>query len=299
MSQFLQILVNGLLLAGLYATMSYGLAMIYGVMKIINLAHAAFIMLGAYLAWTLFTYAYIDPLLSAPLITVFFFVFGMLLYRFVVRRVPMADVPTLPSLLLLFAIWLILKNLAYLIWTGNDRSILTGYTFTAFDIGGIRIGLVQFIIFLVGVGILLVLRLFMSRTYVGLAIRALTQNREASLLVGIPADRIAMIAFGMGTALAALAGALMALLYSFTPEFGSTFLLRAFCIVVLGGLESFGGVAFGALVLALAESYAVTFMEASLEPAIAFTILVVALIVMPTGIARTIEEWQIKRQIAQ
>jgi branched-chain amino acid transport system permease protein len=295
---WVQISVNALLLAGLYATMSYGLTMIYGVMKIINLAHAGFIMLGAYVTWTLYTYAGIDPFVSIPIVFALFFVVGAVMHRYVVRRLPVSETPTLPSLLLLFAVWLILRNIAYLVWTGDDRSILTSYTFLSFDVADINLGFNQLAIFVISVVVLVVLQTFLNRTYVGLAIRALTQNREASLLVGVPADRIAMIAFGLGTALAALAGSLMALLYSFTPEFGGAFLLRAFSIIVLGGLESFSGVALGALVLAFAESFAVTMMQASLQPAVAFTILVAALVIMPRGIIRTIHDWRLRTQVS-
>ncbi|BCJ86023.1 branched-chain amino acid ABC transporter permease [Effusibacillus dendaii] len=284
MNTFFDLLVSSILLAGLYMTMSFGLTMIYGVMKIINLAHAGVIMLGAYLTYTLYHTLGIDPILSLVINLPLFFLFGMFIHRVFVSRVPLADVPTLPSLLLLFGIWLILQNIAYLIWSGNDRSIMTAYTTSTFQILGAHVSLIRVIVFVISILALIFLQLFLSRTYMGKAIRAITQNRNSARLAGIDVERISMVAFGIGIAFAALAGTLMSTMYSFNPDFGRTFLLKAFVIIVLGGLESFYGVAIGALLLALFESYSALFIQASLQPAISFTLLVVILIFLPGGI---------------
>jgi len=288
-TDLLSVTVSGLLLAGLYATMSYGLTMIYGVMKIINLSQAGTFMLAAYVAFTLFTYLGLDPMLSLVIIVPAFFLFGMLLQRLFVSRVPLANTPTLPSLLLLFGIWLVLQNLAYMIWTGDDRSILTSYTYSTINFLGLQLSFTRVMVFLIGLLALFALQAFLTRTYTGKAIRALTQNRPACMLVGIDVDRIAMLAFGIGVAFDALAGTLMSLLYAFTPAFGNTFMLKAFVIIVLGGLQNYYGVAIGALVLALVESWAVMFMPASLQPAIAYTLLVIVLVLMPRGITGLLE----------
>ena len=289
MTDLLSVTVSGLLLAGLYATMSYGLTMIYGVMKIINLSQAGTFMLAAYVAFTLFTSFGLDPMLSLVIIVPAFFLFGMLLHRLFVSRVPLASTPTLPSLLLLFGIWLVLQNLAYMIWTGDDRSILTSYTYSTINLLGLQLSFTRVMVFLIGLLALFALQTFLTRTYTGKAIRALTQNRQACMLVGIDVDRIAMLAFGIGVAFDALAGTLMSLLYAFTPAFGNTFMLKAFVIIVLGGLQNYYGVAIGALILALVESWAVIFMPASLQPAIAYTLLVIVLVLMPRGITGLLE----------
>lgn len=285
MHTILEIFINALLLAGLYATMSFGLTMIYGVMKIINLAHAGIIMLAAYTTFILYSSFSIDPLISLFINFPLFFLLGMVLYKFFVRRVPLSDVPTLPSLLLLFGIWLVLQNLAYLVFGGNDRSIITFYTTSILEVLGFRISFVRLIVFVISILSLILLQMFLSKTFVGKAIRAITQNRESARLAGIDVENISMIAFGIGIALAALAGNLMALIYSFNPDFGRTFLLKAFVIIVLGGLESFYGVALGALILALFESYSALVIQSSLQPAISFTLLVIILLVLPGGLA--------------
>lgn len=286
MRDFVELTLNAVLLAGLYATMSFGLALIYGVMKIINLAHAGFLMLGAFVTFSIFTATGLDPFLSVVIVFPLFCGIGMLLYRGVVRRLPQSgNTPAVQSLLLLFGVWLVLQNLAYYIWTGDTRSIMTGYTMSAVDLFGIKLSVPYLLVFACGVVVLVVLQLVLTRTFLGKAIRAVTQNRMAGQLVGINAERTSMIAFGIGTGLAALAGSLMSVLYPFTPDFGRSFLLKAFCIIVLGGMESFTGVALGALTVALLEQYSPSLgIPNTFQDAITFSLLVVALIVMPQGL---------------
>jgi len=275
------LLVGAILLAGLYATMSYGLALIYGVMKIVNLAHAGVMMWAAYAVFVLIVNAGLNPFL-APLITVpVFFLLGMLLQRYVVRRVMFA--PPISSLLLLFGIWLIMQNISYLGFTGDTRAITTKYTLMTFELLGIAISINRLVVFCVGILALLVMRQFMGRTYMGKAIRATAQDGDASKLVGINTDRVMEIAFGLGIALASLAGSLMALIFAFDPDFGRSHLLKAFCIVVLGGLESMVGVALGSLVLAVAEALSVLWIMPALQDFVSFALLVIVLIVMPGG----------------
>lgn len=288
-NDFLSILISSILLAGLYATMSYGMALIYGVMKIINLAHAGLLMLGAYASLTLWRAAHVDPFLSTLVVGPVFFLLGMAIQRFFVRRVPLSNVPTLPSLLLLFGLWLILQNSAYLIWSGDNQTITTSYVMKTIDLGGVIISVSRLMVFAIGGMILIFLQLFLTRTYVGKALRAVTQNRMAARLSGIGVERISMIAFGLGTALAGIAGAMSAALFSFSPDYGKEALLRAFVIIVLGGLESFSGVALGALVLALLEQFSVRFMPASYQPAVAYAALVLVLVAMPRGLGALLD----------
>jgi branched-chain amino acid transport system permease protein len=281
------VLVNSFLAAGLYATMAYGLAVIYGVMRIINLAHAGIMMLGAYTTFTLFTRFSIDPFLSIVLVVPLFFAGGVVLYRTVVHRLPRSgSTPSMQSLLLLFGVWLVLQNLAYVLWSGDTQSILTPYTLRSVSLFGVRVGVPALAVFGMSTISLLVLEFVLHRTYLGKAIRAVTQNRDAALLSGVDADRISAVAFGIGTAFAGLAGTLLSTLFAFTPDFGRSFLLKAFCIIVLGGLESVTGVAAGAFVLALLENgtAAFTSLPTSLQDALSFTLLVVTLVVLPQGL---------------
>jgi branched-chain amino acid transport system permease protein len=284
LADLVNLLASAVLLAGIYTAMSIGMTVIYGVMKMVNLAHAGFMMLGAYFAYELSQRTPIDPLLAAVLATPVFFLLGIATYWSMVRRVPVADVPTLPSLLLLFGLWLVLQNIGYAIWGADDRSILTPLTMATFRFGGITIPIIRLIVFGVALLSLTSLHIFLTRTWFGRAVRALTQNREAGQLVGIDTQRTAMLTFGLGIAFTGLAGALLATLYSFTPDFGGSFMLRSFVIIVLGGLESFSGVAIGAVIVALIETFSILVVPASYQLAISFILLVVALLVLPGGI---------------
>jgi len=284
-TDLLNLLIAALLLAGVYAVMSVGMTIIYGVMKIVNLAHAGFLMLGAYLVYELYTRLGIDPLLGVFLAFPVFFFIGVAVHRILIRRVPTSDQPTLTSLLLLFGLWLVLQNLGYLVWGNADRAILTPRTLEVLEIGPIGFPTVRLVVFGVALGALAGLEFVLHKTWFGRAVRALMQNGDAGRIVGINVDRTARIAFGVGIAFSGAAGGLLAMLYSFSPDFGGPFLLRAFVIIVLGGLESFAGVAVGSLILALVETFSILALPASYQPAIAFSLLVVALVVLPGGVA--------------
>jgi branched-chain amino acid transport system permease protein len=276
--------IAALLTAGLYAIMSYGLAIIYGVMKVINVSHAGFLMLGAFLTLTYFQQWRLDPVVAAFVNLPVFFVLGWAVYRGLVRRV--ASALPIASLLLLFGLWLVIQNLAVSIWGGEDQSIVTAYTYKAITLYGFRVPLTRLIVFGVALVALSLLHFALGHTYIGKALRATVQDPVAGLLVGIDTERISAVAFGLGTAFAGFAGSLLTLLFSFNPDFGGAFQLKSFTIIVLGGLESLAGVMAGAAVLAFTESYAVLFMRASLQNVIAYALLVVALVVMPGGLGQ-------------
>jgi len=279
--------IAALLTAGLYAIMSYGLAIIYGVMKVINLSHAGFLMLGAFMTLVYFQWWHLDPVAGAFINLPVFFVAGWVVYRALVRRV--ATALPIASLLLLFGLWLVIQNLAVALWGGEDQSIITPYTYKALTLVGFRIPVTRLIVFGVALAVLSVLHFALGHTFIGKALRATVQDPMAGLLVGIDTDRISAMAFGLGTAFAAFAGSLLTLLFSFNPDFGGSFQLKSFTIIVLGGLENLAGVTVGAAVLAFAESYAVLFMRASLQNVIAYALLVVALVVMPGGIGQFLQ----------
>jgi branched-chain amino acid transport system permease protein len=296
----ISVLLNTLLAAGLYATMAYGLAVIYGVMRIINLAHAGVMMLGAYAAYALFTRFGLDPFVSLVVVGPLFFVVGVLLYAAIGKRVAgVGSTPSIESLLVLFGVWLVMQNLAYVIWTGDTQSILTSYTMKSVEVFGVRLGVPSILVFVAGGLTLLFLNVLLKSTYLGKAIRAVTQNRDAALLSGVNADRISAVAFGLGTAFAGIAGAMLASLMAFTPDFGRSFLLKSFCIIVLGGMESVTGVALGALVLAALENglAAYTSVPTSLQDAVSFALLFVALVAFPQGLPSLFTRFQRRAEI--
>jgi branched-chain amino acid transport system permease protein len=291
-AELLNLLVAALLLAGVYAAMSIGMTIVYGVMKIVNLAHAGFLMLGAYFVYELYERWQIDPLLGVVAALPVFFAAGWLVHLVLLRRLPRSDRPALPSLLLLFGLWLVLQNVAYLIWGSADRAILTPRTLAVLHLGPLTVPVVRLAVFAAAVAAVGALELVLHRTWFGRAVRALMQNGDAARLAGVDVDATARLAFGAGVALAGAAGGLLAMLYSFSPDFGAAFLLRSFVVIVLGGLESFAGVAAGALVLALLESASLYVLPASYQPAVAFGALAVALVVLPGGISGAWRRWR-------
>jgi branched-chain amino acid transport system permease protein len=283
-SDYLDLLIKALLLAGVYAAMAVGMTVIYGVMKIVNLAHAGFLMLGAYFAMELFQRFHIDPILGAVIALPVFFLFGMLVHWLLVRWLPKSNTPTLASLLLMFGFLLVLQNAAYLIWGSDDQSILTPLTLSSVQFGPISIPKVNLVVFAAAVICMVILQVVFNRTWFGRSMRSLIQNPYAAQIVGVDDQRTSRLTFGLGTAFAGFAGGLLGMLFSFSPDFGRQFLLRSFVIIVLGGLDSISGVALGAIVLAMVETFGILKIPASYSPALSFALLVIVLLILPKGL---------------
>jgi branched-chain amino acid transport system permease protein len=306
-TDYLDLLIKALLLAGIYAAMAVGMTVIYGVMKIVNLAHAGFLMLGAYFAYELFERFHIDPVLGAVLALPVFFLFGMGVHVVLIRWLPKSDTPTLASLLLMFGFWQVLQNVGYLKWGTTAASIMTERSLHPARFGEIYVSKDKLIVFAAAVASLIVLQIILNRSWFGRSVRSLIQNPYAAKIVGVDDERTARLSFGLGTAFAGFAGGLLALLYPFTPDFGPPFLLRSFVIIVLGGLESVSGVAIGALILALLETFSInvplpwywhgwqfSYLPASYQPIVPFILLVVVLLVLPKGIGGLLEKkWRV------
>ena len=290
--ELISLFISAILLAGLYATMSYGLGLIYGVMKIVNVSHAGFMMLGAYAAYIMIHPDYgirLNPFVAPFVVVPIFFAAGMLLQRYVVRHV--MNAPMITSLLLLFGVWLIIQNIAYIVFSGDTRTITTPYTLQTIRFGkelfgeDLRVSVNRLLVFGVGVVVLVGLQQFMGRTFLGKAIRATATDADAAALVGVNTQRVQMVAFGIGIALAGLAGSLMSLLLAFDPDFGKSHQLKSFTIVVLGGLGSFVGVAVGSLALALIETFSIPAgVPPALQDFVSFALLVIVLVILPGGL---------------
>jgi branched-chain amino acid transport system permease protein len=276
--------VSAVLLAGFYASMAYGLGLIYGVLRIVNLAHGGIIMASAYLTWQLFVHFQLDPYLAIPFALVVFFAVGAGIYLGLVRFLPRGPAGAVQSLLLLFGVWLVIRNVAYLLYGGDDQVIRTDYSTSSVPLLGAHYGLNRVVVFGVSVFALLALHLFLTRTYPGKAIRAVAQNPDSCTLAGINVERVYLLTFGLGTALAGLAGVLASTLFAFNPSFGAAELLRSFVIIVLGGLGSVVGIALGAGVLALAEVFSIYLVPSYLSSAVGFVLLVVVLVLRPGGL---------------
>jgi branched-chain amino acid transport system permease protein len=284
MGHIADLAISAVLLAGLYATMAYGLGLIYGVLRIVNLNHGGMIMVGAYAGWWLHAKLGIDPYLSLIPVTALAFLVGVVIYRVLVRRLPRGAAGGVQSLLLLFGVWLVLRNAAYLLFTGNDQTIRTEYSTRALSLAGAFLSVNRVAVFALALLVLLGLHALLTKTYLGKAIRAVAQNPDSCTLVGVPVERIYALTFGLGTGLAALAGLLAATLFSFNPDFGATELLKSFVVVVLGGLGSVAGTAIAALILALVEVFAILVLPAYLTAAVGFVLLVLVLVIRPGGL---------------
>jgi branched-chain amino acid transport system permease protein len=284
MARFIDLALSAILRAGLYATMAYGLGLIYGVLRVVNLAHGGIIMAGAYLGWVLFEKAGLDPYLSIPIVLPLCFGLGVVLYRLLVRHLPRGAAGGPASLLLLFGVWLVLRNIAYLLFTGNDRVIRTSYSTQSLPFLGTHVSMNRLAVLGVALCIPVLLHLLLRRTYVGRAIRAVAQNADSCTLVGIDVERIYTLTFGLGTALAGLAGLLAATLFSFDPSTGSGELLKSFVVVVLGGLGSVFGTALAALIVAVVEVFAILVLPSYLTDAVGFVMLVLVLVLRPGGL---------------
>jgi branched-chain amino acid transport system permease protein len=283
-ARFAELVLTSVLLAGLYATMAYGLGLIYGVLRIVNLNHGGMIMAGAYAGWYLHSRFGIDPYLALLPVAAASFVVGIAIYRLLVHRLPRGAAGGVQSLLLLFGVWLIMRNAAYLLFSGNDQTLRTTYSTRAAVVAGALVSVNRVAVFGVALLTLAILHLLLTRTYLGKAIRAVAQNPESCTLVGIPVERIYALTFGLGTALAAIAGLLGATLFPFNPGFGAAELLKSFVVVVLGGLGSVAGTAVAALILAVVEVFAILFIPAYLTAAVGFVLLVLVLVLRPGGL---------------
>jgi branched-chain amino acid transport system permease protein len=284
LARLVDLTVSAVLLAGLYATMAYGLGLIYGVLRVVNLAHGGVIMAGAYLGWVLHGWIALDPYASIPLVVAATFLLGVVMYRVLVRHLPRGAAGGPASLLLLFGVWLVLRNVAYLLFTGNDQAIRTAYSTRSLPLLGSYVSVNRLAVLAIAVVTPALLHLLMKRTYLGRAIRAVAQNADSCTLVGVDVSRIYTITFGIGTALAGLAGLLSATIFSFNPGYGAGELLKSFVVVVLGGLGSFIGIGVAALILAVVEVFAILVLPSYLTSAVGFVMLVLVLVFRPGGL---------------
>lgn len=284
MGRFVDMVVAAVLLAGLYAMMAYGLGLIYGVLRVVNLAHGGVIMAGAYLGWVLHARLGLDPYLAIPIVFAVSFGIGVALYEGLVRRLARGAAGGPASLLLLFGVWLVLRNIAYLLFTGNDQSIRTAYSARSVALLGTQVSINRLVVLGVAALIAVGLHLLLRRTQLGRAIRAVAQNADSCTLVGIDVRRIYVVTFGLGTGLAGVAGLLLATIFSFNPSSGSSELLKSFVVVVLGGLGSSSGIAIAALIVATVEVFAILVLPAYLTTAVGFLLLVIVLVVRPGGL---------------
>jgi len=278
----LQAVINGLLFGAVYATIGIGFSLVWGVMNIINVAHGSFIMIGAYLSYTLYVAVGIDPFLSIPVVMAALFIIAYIIQKFVLNRVVRGSV--FITLTFTFGLQILIANICLLIWSADFRSVKLPYSSAGFQIGGVVIPLVRLGIFAVALILTGLFYLFMRKTKTGIAINATALNFEGAKTVGIDVFNIYAVTFGVSAALAGAAGCLISPIMSVNPFVGGPLVAKAFVIAILGGLGSTMGALVGGLVLGLVETVGTVFIPSSYQELLGFSVLVLVLVFRPQGL---------------
>ncbi|HEY6744755.1 MAG TPA: branched-chain amino acid ABC transporter permease [Mycobacteriales bacterium] len=282
MAQLTQALVLGLLIGGVYALMASGLTLIFGVMRIINIAQGAFLIVVATFTWWLWRETGIDPILASVITTPLMFGLGWLLYKLVVSRIR-GQSPSM-SVLLTFGIALVIEGVLNVVAGNKFKSATPSYFEESFTLGSIQLPKTQVFGFLAAVVVLAGLYLVLTKTWTGRAIRATAQNPSAAALVGVSAAGTAALAFALGSASAGVGGSILSVLYPFFPASHYDWISRLLGIVVLGGMGSLPGAMVGALVLGLAETLTATYGSLRWSTLVFYLVIMVVLLVRPQGL---------------
>jgi branched-chain amino acid transport system permease protein len=286
---FLQIIFWGLYAGCIYILLATGLNLIFGVMKVVNFAHGEFLMIGAYITATIFLVSGINPYLIILLSMLALIGIGAVVERLCFR--PILGTGKLNEIFLSIGLIYVIQNGAALIWTDNWQSIRSPYDGITLPVGSLDVPLDYILIMVLTAVILCGLYLFLKKTTIGMQMQATSQNRKGAMLVGINVERIDVISFGLGCGLAAAAGTLWVVSGQvFNPYMGSIPAVKAFAIIILGGLGSIPGAIIGGLLMGLAENGAAYLLGGIWKDAISFVILILVLIVRPTGLFGEKEE---------
>lgn len=277
-----QSLLNGVLMGGVYALVAVGLTLVFGVLKIINFAHGAFMMLGMYFTYFMVSHLHIDPYLSVLGVFPMMFLIGVGIEKLLIERI--LDAPEHNQLFLTLGIMLFLQNLAIFLWSPDFRVMQSAYNDINYFIGDITISLPKLLAF--GIAILFVILIFilLTKTDLGRAIRAASEDKVGSTLMGINVKKIYWITFGLGTACAGVAGTAVTPFFPIYPYVGDIFLLTAYVVVVLGGLGSVVGALIGGIIIGVADSLGAIFLPGSMKQVISFSLFILVLLVRPTGL---------------
>jgi branched-chain amino acid transport system permease protein len=277
-----QVFANGVLLGGLYALMALGLVLVWGVLNIVNLAHGAFIMLGAYVCYYAFAVLGIDPFVAVPLAMLALFCVGYLIQCYVLNLVIRA--PMFNTLLITFGIEVVVTYLAQIVFSADYRTINPSYAGTSFVLLGATVPVARIAAFGAAISLTVALWLLLHHTRIGRAIRATAQNLTAARLYGVNPRRLYALTFGLGAGLAGAAGGLYGVVSQINPYIGSALTAKSFAIAIIGGLQNPLFVIAGGLFLGITESLTALYIGPTYTDVVSFGILVLVLIVRPTGL---------------
>ncbi len=282
LSILLQTLINGVFQGGVYALVAIGLTLVYGVMMIVNFAHADFLMLGLYLAYWAFVLAGVQPYIAMLGIIILLFLIGIVLQKALIK--PVLTAPVINQVLLTLGLSSFIVGLVQFFWRSEPRSLILPYSSNSIQIGELVLNIPRLIAFVVSLVVAVLLYLFLNRSKTGKAIRACSQSRTAAALMGINVDRVYMLVLGIGLALAGLAGALLSPNYPMSPTVGSTFSFTAFVIVVLGTMGNFLGAFIGAMIIGVAEAFGGLLIGSELRQLVSMLIFISVLLLKPGGL---------------
>lgn len=275
-------LINALLIGGLYALMGAGFSLQWGISGIINLSYGAMVILGSYLSLVMFDFLHIDPFISILISAAILFFLGAAIYRGILQ--PLIKGGIIITLILTFAVRLVLENIMLVVWSADYRTIRLSYAGYSFQIGNAYVPLTKFLTFIIAIAVIYIVYRFMMGTKIGKGIQAVALDREGAEAVGIDVEKMYLINFALGSALAGGAGALWATIYSFSPHLVGIIVGKVFIIAILGGLGNIWGAAAGGLVLGIAETTGAVFLGSEWQEAIGMAIMVIVLVWKPYGL---------------
>jgi branched-chain amino acid transport system permease protein len=281
---FFQSVLNGLLLGGLYALIGTGMSLIFGVLRVINLAHGEMLMVGMYVTFFLFTLFGISPYLSVLVSFPALFLVGALVQKFLVAPILRKDAPEENQLLLTMGVGLGMTEIVRLLFTANYRTFSTPFATATVTLFGVSISLALLSAFGIAVAISLLLYAVLLKTDLGRSLRATAQDKDAASLYGIDGNRIYTLAFGLGSGLAGAAGSLLLPIYYLSPTVGGSFTLKAFIVTVLGGMGSVLGALVGGLTLGIAESLGAVYVSTAYRDVIGYLVFILVLSFRPGGL---------------
>ena len=284
MTQFLQLTINGILAGGIYALISMGLTLIFGVMQIINFAHGEFLMLSMYATFWLASLYGIDPYVSLLIILPGFYLVGLVFQRTMID--PLLKAPEIAQIFATVGLSIVLQNVVLFVFSADYRTLKSTYSGQSLEMGDLYFAVTRLIAFGFVVFLTLALFWFIKKTFWGKAIRATAQNREAAQLMGINIKKVYSLSMGIGIACVAMAGAVLSPIYSIFPSVGVQFVLIAFVVVVLGGMGNLKGAFLGGIMIGLIEALSGFFIAPPLKTLVYFVMFMLILIFKPTGLFR-------------
>jgi branched-chain amino acid transport system permease protein len=280
--QLLQHLLNGLLLGSTYSLLGIGLTLVFGLMNVVNFAHGEFYTLGAYATFAALALASVNLFAAIPLAILSGILLGALCERVLLRPLLGASIDT--TMLVMIGLWIALQNAELLLWGGVAKSVPTPFASDPLVVGPVSVSPLRLFVFLVAGFLVLGAHLLLARTRLGRAMRATFQDRETAALMGVGIERIHTITFAVGAGLAAAAGALLGPVFLVYPSMGDLASLKAFCVVILGGLGNFAGAAVGGLLLGVAEELGAGYLSSGYRDAVGFVLIVAVLLLRPSGL---------------